>query len=114
MSKARLVITIARSYGVARSWIGVLVMHLTACRAHDEIAATGRLLDRRLRLAGRHLRGGPELKASHCLPEQVERDLGRPIRLRIDVGFASHILKLAGPAGDHPDRCVGEHGRGVD
>ena len=49
-----------------------------------------------------------------CLPEEVERDLGRPIGLRIDVGFASHILKLAGSAGDHSHRWVGEHGRGVD
>ena len=52
--------------------------------------------------------------AAACLPEEVERDLGGPIGLRIDVGFASHILKLAGPAGDHSDRWVGEHGRGVD
>jgi hypothetical protein len=66
-------------------------------------------------LAGRCLdEPGADAGAAACLPEEVERDLGRPIGLRIDVGFASHILKLAGPAGDHSHRWVGEHGRGVD
>jgi hypothetical protein len=57
---------------------------------------------------------GADAGTAACLPEEVERDLGCPIGLRIDAGFASHILKLAGPAGDHSHRWVGEHGRGVD
>ena len=70
-----------------------------------------------LRAAGAEILAGPTdrpwgHRTLHLLrlPEKVERDLGRPVGLRIDVGFASHVLKLAGPAGDHSHRWAGEHG----